>query len=512
VRFGYIAPLGFGLLLLYVGVFGLRGFGLSASFSLNAASLPAKEQFQELNGWNPMSTGSAVAPYISAVGPSDNSSVVLDASRGGLSQVSHGITSLVTAMQWTASMYAKGTLLQMQFWGTTYKVWVQVWAGGELTGSDGTGLGSVDSNWHLYSMEVTVSGTDAYSNYHASASFYLDGVLKGTFSSVGNDAVNWSPVIVLAANSGGVGTVDFLDLESGLLTGAQLQALIPGTTPTSPTTGSLAVTCTKGGSGLEGVTVTLTSAGGTSAGPYTAISDATGKATISNIQAGSYHVAAEESGYILQSTPPDPLNIQTGSPTTLSLVFAFSSETGTVRVSCSTVNNVPVAEAIISLVGSTGNAMGQSYLAHSDATGTAVLTVLTGTYHVHVAKTGYPDPTVSPDSNSLLTVSASSTAGASAIFSSDTSPSPSPGSSPSPSPSPGSSPSPSPSQNPSPSPSGNQNPVPTINFNIDWNGIWKNVNALVDANRQPLLAIGGLIALFSFIGLMLPAKRLRVSF
>jgi hypothetical protein len=85
------------------------------------------------------------------------------------------------------------------------------------------------------------------------------------------------------------------------------------------------------------------------------------------------------------------------------------------------------------------------------------------------------------------------------------------GSSPTPTPTPTPKPStPTPTPTPTSKPSGgNETNIPSFTFNIDWNRIWKNIGALVDANRQFLLFLGGLITLVSFVGFMLPPKRVQ---
>jgi hypothetical protein len=630
MRSGYLPTLFLGLAIVYLGIFGLNGFGVA--FQLSGGMF--KEDFNSIGSW----TVQSGIPQISPAGQ-----LLLFASAGGQASIACQNKFIDVPSQFTVQIafsidsIGSGGRIEIRIYPSTtgYYVPFIIWADGSIVLSRSLGTTTIDSSRHAWTLLVDhtagypVGGVRVYKDLTALG--LSDWQSPGSYT-------NRMEITVYGGS--GTTTVHFDNIyfDSGLIA--------PTADDIAPhdgsSTGSLLATCRKNGVNLAGATITI--AGKTSnptasdgivtipnipAGTYSAVASASGLTSVSmdvTITAGVQATQTFEfaTGIIVtvtpqpgsngQITPSGPTqigysgdgssktftvtanngfyieaialgaeaiafpakatsytvtvsttNVQTSrylyatfasgsSSTSWTIVvvqpgsggsIAPAGTAGTVSVPAGqaqtmtvTINNPSFTISTVTVDGSAGptpytspytytfpagttgshtfsatvsqGGATTSFTIHASAgdhgsiTPSGAVPVLSGgsQQFVIMADTGYKISSISVDNspysftsgatsvnyNGFTSVVADHTI--SAAFSAI-----SPGESPAPSSGPQTSPE-----------------IPQINFNIDWSSIATNINAMINANRQPLIMIGGLIALVSFLCFLLPAKRIPFSF
>lgn len=533
-----------GLLLMYIGAFGVAGFGfvgLQWTGSLSEGGGTFRHDFNDLNSWNqkglPTLTVSDGQLYI----------------QSGATAWSY-LPGADSTWHFTVSFYAKVDTfgnLRMAYEGLGWLFWVEVRSGGAVfTNAGSTGV-VVDHEWHLYSFQINVNGNswgDA-SNQHGN--FLFDAILKSSLTATTLGASGTEMYDVKIVATGNVQAhFDFVEATGSIVVPALPTP--PSITPTS--VGSIKVTCKKGTQLLEGALVKVVDSAGATIKSGTTAAD--GTVTLTEIPAPvTYTVSATKEG----ETSPASQNIPVTAITTpLPVTFVFSSPvvtTGTIIATCKK-NNVALAGVTVS-VGSLSQTSGSDGVATISSISFSTYTVTaskTGETtqtktNIEVSATNTPvslsfsfDPpsqtvgtvtiiardsdnaliqaniqivgqndyvnsgTTSTSEASLLTFTDVPYGQFSVIYSTSTTTS-------------------LPqtkilSQTNTPltvtytfeSNDNNDDNGSLFNFSWDWTVMWTNIKNTVEANRQIMLTIGGIMALLSGVMVILPAKRLPVSF
>ena len=450
MRLTWVVGVIVGVLILYLGIFGLAGVGLSWT----STTLPTTENFDDLGGWalttDASSTGAQPAT-ISPAGqvqlqagvPPSGTTVPFDNDRCAISSSTTFPVSLVQGHAgWTMSMLMKidaGGLTASPNFGNLMVQWymkgywwnVQIEGTGKMLYGTATGPGTVtfalDSNWHTWTFSQTAVGTSG-----CSIDAYYDTAKLVTFSSL----------------TAAVDQKLSLDCFHGMLCHIDKITIVDGNSnPGQPTTGSLTVTTTKDGSPLSGVAIAIS-------GPasQTATSDASGTYTFSSLAPGSYSVSGSYGSVSNKAGNPSPVSVTAGGTAASSIDFTVTTPgTGTITITAKDLygNGVPIDVTITGPTTKTQN---------TGTTGiTSFVNLPYGAYHVSGT---YNSETKSTD---LTITSSAPTASYTLQFTSQY--------------------------------------VPT-----QWDAILKTIRAFIAQMQTPLEILGGLITAISSIMLILPAK------
>jgi hypothetical protein len=325
MRPNYIPVIIIGVLLLYVGIFGIEGLGLAWT----SQSLPTTEPFNDLLGWSPYSSGGGRTPIINPAGQVElwggpASSGQWD-TRSSVSSSSGGPSAVLNIPQFTITIRMQFSTLgstgqyagmhQVQWYDFSWWWWISIEATGNIRFSNGdypaigTASWTPDTNWHTWTFLNTRSGTTSDSVY-----VYKDTLKITTLQSASVQGLN--PKISLDTYNEAVVHIDEIKVLSGLVDPAQ------------PTTGTLTVATTKDGAGLSGVSVSIS-------GPTPKSGTTTdGSISWSDLSAGSYSVSGTYNS-VTKPGVPSPVSVTAGGTATSSIDFTSTLPgTGTITVTC----------------------------------------------------------------------------------------------------------------------------------------------------------------------------------
>ena len=343
MRLNWLLGVIIGFLILYVGIFGLAGFGLSWT---SLTSLPTTENFDDLGGWalttDASSTGALPATInpagqvqLQAGVPPSGTTVPFDNDRSAITTSTNIPVSLVQGHAgWTMSMLMKidaGGLTASPNFGNLMVQWymqgywwnVQIEGTGMMLYTMPTGHGTVtfalDSGWHTWTFSQTAVGTSG-----CTIDAFYDTAKLVTFSSV----------------TAGVYPKLSLDCFHGMLCHIDKITVVDGAqNPGQPTTGSLTVTTTKDGSPLSGVAISIS-------GPasQSGTSDASGTYTFSSLAPGSYSVSGSYGSVSNKAGNPSPVSVTAGGTAASAIDFSVTNpNTGTIAVTAKDVYGNAVA-------------------------------------------------------------------------------------------------------------------------------------------------------------------------
>lgn len=325
-----------GILILYLGLFNLQGFGFR---TLDLSSTPYREDFKlwPENNWSPYS-GSGTSGTISinpagelqlSVPPSSSASdnrvsamsgdfgptqqytvrerILLDSCAGGAYE---GIGWYESSCWFPLSLNNGSSGLYLSYQQGTYSV----------------PLSNLQNTWHVWTFLVdhTTGSPTSYGTLTGTLKAYEDSSLVGTWTGIGavqRGSAGFS-YDCAGGNSASSGTTlchfDYAYVDNGLNP--------PGGGGTQY--GSIQAYCTLDGSPEAGVTVTATPGTG-----LVTSSSSSGYATIANVAFGTYTVTAALSGYTAQSHSGILVDFTSGPANAGTFAFTSSvSQTGTIYV------------------------------------------------------------------------------------------------------------------------------------------------------------------------------------
>jgi hypothetical protein len=222
MRAKWFAGIIVGILLLYFGFMGASGVGLTWT---SATSLPTVENFNDLAGWQPYSSGGGAQPMINPAGQLElhAGQPAPGNSAGGTDDRSavRSIASTPGPAMNAASAMTISIKMMADNWGTNGHIEYQLYTGNwwlsvgvykdKVTTNPGTGIWphTSDTGSHTYSMAIT-SGSSG-----TSLTFTVDSTKLGTTSTFGPGVGVSYWGISLDAWDGMLCHIDSVDIESG---------------------------------------------------------------------------------------------------------------------------------------------------------------------------------------------------------------------------------------------------------------------------------------------------------
>lgn len=317
MRPNYIPVIVVGVMLLYLGIFGIEGFG----FQWTATTLPTTEEFNDYVGWSPYEEGGAPRVIINPASQAEFSAKGSTTTQSRDSLVCftpggavQGVSTFTISMRMQFNDIGSTTApfigsFSMQWYDYSWWYYTDIRADGVINIPGATGAWTPNTNWHTWTFCNTRTGTAS-----VSVAVYLDATKLFTLQSASAAA---SPKISLDCFNQAIVHVDWVKVVSGIVD------------PSQPTTGTLTVTATKDGSPVSGAYISIT--GPT---PKTDTTGTSGTCSWSDLSPGSYSVSGTYNS-VTKTGVPSPVSVTVSTPATSAVDFTSTIPgTGTITVTC----------------------------------------------------------------------------------------------------------------------------------------------------------------------------------